>query len=85
MRALYLPIVILMLTGCAAREDAHIYPLGLFGQRVVGNSLYVTISNVWNEMDSLPLAEKHCAQYGKSARFNHMEAARAIFDCIKSG
>ena len=78
-------------SDCASDADwlcrqrrSHIYPLGLFGQRVVGNSLYVTISNVWNEMDGLPLAEKHCAQYGKSARFNHMEATRAIFDCIKS-
>jgi hypothetical protein len=84
MRALHLPIIVLMLTGCAAREDAHIYPLGLFGQRVVGNSLYVTISNVWNEMDALPLAEKHCRQYLKSARFSHMEPTRAIFDCVKS-
>jgi hypothetical protein len=42
---------------------------------------YVTISNVWNEMDALPLADAHCKQYGKSARFNRMESARAIFDC----
>jgi hypothetical protein len=69
-----------ILSGCAA--DAHIYP-GLFGQRVVGNENYVTVSNVWNEMDALPLADAHCAKYGKSARFTHMEDYRAIYDCVK--
>jgi hypothetical protein len=64
-----------------AGNDAHLYPLGLFGQRVVGNDQYVTVSNVWNEMDALPLAEAHCKQYGKSARFNRMEGPRAIYDC----
>ncbi len=68
-----------ILSACAS--DAHIYP-GLFGQRVVGNENYVTVSNVWNEMDALPLADRHCAQYGKSARFTHMEGNRAIYDCV---
>ncbi len=65
--------------GCSS--DARLYP-GFFGQNVVGNETYVTVSNVWNEMDALPLAEKHCAQFGKAARFNHMEGQRAIFDCL---
>jgi gamma-glutamylcyclotransferase (GGCT)/AIG2-like uncharacterized protein YtfP len=73
--------IILGLGACAS-QDAHIYP-GFFGQRVVGN-VYVTVSNVWNEMDALPLADKHCAQYSRSARFTHMEGNRAIYDCVKS-
>ena len=78
-----LALVGLGLNGCATGGDTQIYPLGLVGQRVVGNESYVTVSNVWNEMDALPLADKHCAQYGKSARFTHMEGYRAIFDCVK--
>ena len=73
-----------ILSGCVgslAGNDAKIYP-GLFGQNVVGNETYVTVSNVYNEMDALPLAEKHCAQYGKVARFKQMERIRAIFDCV---
>lgn len=73
-----------LLSGCAgslAGNDAHIYP-GFFGQNVVGNETYVTVSNVYNEMDALPLAEKHCSKYGKVARFKHMERIRAIFDCV---
>ena len=78
-------IFLFCLTGCAgslAGNDAHIYP-GFFGQNVVGNETYVTISNVYNEMDALPLADGHCAKYGKLARFNHMERIRAIFDCVQ--
>ena len=75
----------LFLIGCAGtQEDAHIYP-GLFGQRIVGNENYVTVSNVWNEMDGLPLAEKHCRKYGKSAKFTHVEKPfRAIYDCVRA-
>lgn len=72
-----------LLGGCATPpHDANIYRGGIFGQRVVGNEAYVTISNVWNEMDALPLADQHCAKYGKAARFNRMENYRAIFDCV---
>ena len=84
-RYLCLGLAVVSLSGCAgslAGNDAHIYPLGLFGQNVVGNETYVTVSNVYNEMDALPLAEAHCAKFGKSARFNHMERIRAIFDCV---
>lgn len=73
-------LVVPLLSGCQT-DDANIYHSPV-GQRVVGNEAYVTISNVWNEMDALPLAERHCAQFGKSARFTRMEGPRAIFDCI---
>jgi hypothetical protein len=68
------------LVGCA--EYAHICPR-FFGQRVAGNGTYVTVSNVWNEMDTLPLADKHCRQYGESARFIRMEGQRTIYDCAR--
>jgi hypothetical protein len=72
------------LAGCSsspAGNDAHIYPC-CFGQNIVGNETYVTVSNVYNEMDALPLADRHCAKYDKVARFNHMEHIRAVFDCV---
>jgi hypothetical protein len=76
------PFALVIIALAACTEDAHIYP-GFFGQRVVGNETYVTVSNVWNEMDALPLADKHCRQYDKSARFTHMEGQRAIYDCVR--
>jgi hypothetical protein len=78
----YLIPICISLCGCAGAQDAHIYP-GLFGQRVVGNEAYVTISNVYNEMDALPLADRHCSRFGRIARLNRMEGARAIFDCVR--
>jgi|NGEPerStandDraft_6_1074524.scaffolds.fasta_scaffold315561_1 hypothetical protein len=77
-------LLALPLASCAgslAGNDAHIYP-GFFGQNVVGNETYVTVSNVYNEMDALPLADEDCHKYGKAARFNHMERIRATFDCV---
>jgi hypothetical protein len=55
---LALTFLFLVITSCA-KSDANIYGT-LIGQRIVGNKNYVTISNVWNEMDALPLAEQHC-------------------------
>jgi hypothetical protein len=70
----------LWMTSCA-RTDTNIYG-GMVGQKAIGNETYVTITNVWNEMDALPLAERHCSQYGKAAKFARMEPARAVFDCV---
>ena len=69
-----------LLAGCGA-SDANIYN-GLHGQNIVGNEHYVTISNVWNEMDAFPLAEQHCGKHGKSARYKDFKSYRAIFDCV---
>ena len=85
MRLVFLALGLLAATALAAcsavGSDANIYGSPM-GQRIVGNETYVTISNVWNEMDALPLAERHCSQFGKAARFARMEGPRAIFDCI---
>ena len=67
------------LSGCAGKNNIY---GGLFGQGVSGNKNYVTISNVWNEMDALPLAEEHCAQYSRSASFKSQQGYRVVFDCV---
>src|SRR5262249_48725814 len=58
-----------ILAGCTtnAHYDANIYGSPV-GQRVVGNKAYayVTATNVWNEMDALPLADGHCASMERS-------------------
>lgn len=65
--------------GCA--RDANIYG-SLVGQGVVGNATYVTVSNVWNDADALPLAEKHCGQYHRTAKYARREGYNAVFDCV---
>ena len=82
---IFVVILTASLAACTSQyagTDANIYN-SPNGQKVVGNDQYVTVSNVWNEMDGLPLAETHCRQYNKSARFNRMEPYRAIYDCQK--
>lgn len=82
MRTLIVVIFGLLISSCET-YDAKIYP-GLIGQKIVGNKNYVTISNVWNEMDALPLAEGHCVRFKRSALFDKMEGNRAIFKCISN-
>ncbi len=74
-------IAIAALAGCSTTGQ-QIYKGGLIGQKVIGNEAYVSVSNVWNEMDAMPLADKHCHQFGKVARFTHMKGYRAIYDCV---
>jgi hypothetical protein len=78
-----LPLVCLCcaaLAGCG-HTDANIYGSPV-GQGVVGNEAYVTVSNVWNDADALPLAAKHCGQYGKIAKYARREGYNAVFDCV---
>jgi hypothetical protein len=82
-------ILSVALAGCAgnpAGNDAQTYP-GFFGQYVIGSETYVSVSNAYTETNALPLADAHCAKFGKVARFNHREQAdeqvSVIFDCVE--
>lgn len=40
--------------GCSqSGADAHLYPISISGQKVVGNEAWVGVYNVWNEGDRL--------------------------------
>lgn len=71
-----IPLVLLVLAGCATSKRWS----GARCRGVTGNAVSVIVSNVWNEMDAFPLAEKHCQSYGKSARFNRFAGNKASFD-----
>ena len=68
------------LCSCGAYNDRSVYR-NLVGPTVVGDGNRVLVSHVRNQADGQDLAEKHCKRFGKSARFNRMEGARAFFDC----
>lgn len=72
-------LIFFFISSCSSSNNIHGCCIG---QKVVGNKNYVTVSNVWNEMGALPLAEEHCGQFKKSAKFKKMEGYRAIFDCV---
>ena len=68
-----------LVSGCVVGEK-NLY--GCFvGQRVVGNEMYVSVGNVYNEMDALPLADKHCANHGKKASEKEFKNCVARYDC----
>lgn len=74
----------LALAGCQSSTEpsnANVYGSPV-GQRVVGNKEGVMISNVWNELDAFPIAEKHCQKYGRSAKHQSTQAYRASFSCV---
>lgn len=70
----------LALQACAT-SPTNIYG-GFQGQGVTGNEVSVIISNIWNEMDGLKLADAHCKKYGKAARLNRFEGYKGSYDCI---
>ena len=74
MRHLAIIFTSVALAGCAS---ARLLPAG-----VSGNAAYVSVSNVWNEAEALPYAEKHCAQHGKIARFQSKQNYAVVFDCV---
>jgi hypothetical protein len=67
-------LVLVILPGCSTPERTL--------HRVIGNGAYVSIFNVQNEKDAAPLADRHCSQYGKSARLRELIGDRAVFECI---
>ena len=72
-------VLALSLCSCAAHNDANYR--NLVGLTVVGDDQQVTVLHVRNKTDGLPLADKHCKQFGKNALFNKMEGTRAIYNC----
>jgi hypothetical protein len=68
----------LVLSGCAS----DIYGTGLFGQKVVGNEYSVTVDNIWNANDGLPLAKKHCQEFNKFAFITGFRAYVGSYDCV---
>ena len=80
---IFIAILAASLAGCANDDadtnDSNVHRI----LALVGNDEYVTIMNVRNEIDALPFAEKHCAKYGKVARYDPSSPrGKAVFNCI---
>jgi len=67
------------LSGCGSPDQ--VYGLGLVPQEVTGDAEKVSVFNVWSGGDALPLAERHCQQFGKKAEFVKMSGITANFIC----
>jgi len=71
------------ITASAEVESGQVNIYGGFAQNVIGNERSVIITNVRNEMDAFPAAERYCNKYKRSARFSHKAGTHAAFDCIQ--
>jgi len=71
-----------VIAASAQVQSSRVNIYGGFGQNVVGNKNFVIITNVWNEMDAFPVAERFCQQYRRSARVAYVRGYRAAFDCL---
>ena len=67
-------LALVLLAGCSGRETTQ--------KRVVGNGAYVSVWDISDEMDAMPLADRHCRQYGKSGRLRQVIGDRAIYECV---
>lgn len=69
------PLAMLLVAGCITK--------GPLGANVTGNAVSVTVNNVWNRNQAFPLADEHCAKYGKAARAADSDGDFAFaFDCV---
>lgn len=70
MKTVILALLAASLAGCGNNPKAS------------GNANYVGVGPAWTETEALPVAQAHCAQYGKSARYSASNGVRHMFDCI---
>jgi hypothetical protein len=85
----WLSIAAALSLGACAHDDTNPFH-GSNQQGVVADGMSVTITNARSEADGKPLAEPYCNKFGRTARFNRIEAYRvhraatdsAIFDCV---
>jgi hypothetical protein len=95
--ALAIGFSILTFAGCAVHQDRSsescetsrscLSPSrnpNFFGVNPVSDGSYVTVANVWNREDGLPIAEKLCKQYGKSASFTRLDegVSQKTYVCV---
>lgn len=70
-------LLALTLTGCAYNVEK--------AANVTGNEVGVTVNNVWNANQALPIADRHCHQFGRAARLSVAKEYAFTFDCVPIG
>ncbi len=69
------------LTGCITSSEPQVDAQS--GLRATGNETSVVIESTEDTAKAFPLAERHCANFGRYAHFSREEGSRQIFDCEK--
>lgn len=75
-------IVLAALAVSACGGGDQVYTAGVVPQNVKGDADHVSVFNVWTAADAKPLADRHCAKFGKVASFSRTAMITAHFDCV---
>ena len=81
MNKIFTIMLVVVLSGCAIGKD-NVYGCCI-GQTVEGNKKHVSVSNVWNAVDGLPLAQAHCQKYNANAVITGHSGITALYKCLK--
>jgi len=78
-------IICSLCSGCIVR-DTKLYGntgflYGGAGQSVTGDEKSVSVFNIWSTSDGLPLAEQHCAKYGRSVSSSYQIVITGYYQC----
>ena len=66
--------------------EGQVYLGGGVNQQVKGDGENVTVWNIWNAKDGLPLAQQHCEQFGKSVSTEYRHSIiTGYYKCIGLG
>ena len=68
----------LIVSGCADTSG----PSEGAPRRVEGDANQVSI--LGGRLDALPIAIGHCARFGRSAQWSHVDGDRSVYDCVKN-
>lgn len=79
MRVLISALALSLLAACGGSDQ--VYSAGMVPQNVTGDADKVSVFNVWSAGGAMPLAQRHCAQHGKTATFERMSGITAHFAC----
>ena len=77
-------LIFLFLTGCVTDTTLHGNRANLYGgmgQRVTGDENKVSVWNIWKAEHALPVAEQHCAKYGKEVISFSQSGITGYYEC----
>jgi hypothetical protein len=83
------PLLLLAIVGACTLGDNPFHTAN--PQRVIGDGMAVSITNVHNESEAQPFADDYCRARGRTAQFakliqyraHHVTSMSASFDCVQ--
>ena len=87
MKQLFIILLAILLSSCANKNaklvgsKSNIYTGGIVGQTVKGDSSSVSVWNIWNANDGVPVAQQHCKKYNKKVVSMSFSGITGYYKC----